>query len=175
MRSARAALEGLRLLLACFPAFQCLFDLFNMWPGGTNLAVLFCRDLSQIHHPQPVWFGVILICLPLCSSAGAWHCCLPVAYLFLAIVSKFIHTLFASFLIWERFPGYWRGKGGFSTHLSFVLRGENDMPFIVQINDQISTSDEIIPARTNSKFNRSVNVWPTEKKKSPFWWHLHNY
>ena len=31
-----------------------------------------------------------------------------------------------------------KGKGRF--RLSFVLRGKNDMPFIVQINDQINTS-----------------------------------
>lgn len=53
-------------------------------------------------------------------------------------------------------------------HLSFVLRGENDMPLIVQINDQISTSVQSyeINSSQNSKFNRFVNGWHREKKRS---------
>lgn len=39
-----------------------------------------------------------------------------------------------------------KGKGRLK--LSFVFRGKNDMPFIVQINDQISTS--VKPNETNS-------------------------
>lgn len=126
MTCACVILDGLWPLLVCFPAFQHLFDLLYIWTRRTNLGVRFSRNLSQIHCPEPVWFGENpLICHSVHLLESNQSHCLPAACLFQALVSKFIHTLFASFPIWEWFPGYWRGKGSLSTHLSFVFRGKN--------------------------------------------------
>lgn len=128
---------GLWLPPACFPAFH--FYLSDIQRDKPQCFVF--MDLPQIYCPQPAWFGE--------NSPFCLHLTLfifwTLSYLSASsqltsdFVSKFIYALFARFPIWEWFSGYWRGKGDLSTHFSFVLRGKM-MPFIVQINDQISTS-----------------------------------
>lgn len=121
---------------AFLPSRACLIYL-TFDPEGQTVLFCFTRTYPKSPSTACLIGGEFLICLHLCSF---WHRWLLAASFLPAFVSKFIQMLFASFLIWKRLPGSWRGKGGSSTRLSFVLRGENDMPFIVQINDQISTS-----------------------------------
>lgn len=130
-------------MLAFLPSNTC-FIYLTFDPEGQILVFCFSRTHSKLtvhsllDFERIPSFAHLRLFVHLLESD--YQCWLSAAYLLWAFVSKFIHMLSAGFPIWERFPGYCRRKGGLSTHLSFVLRGKNDMPFAVQINDQISTS-----------------------------------
>lgn len=114
--------------------------LFSMWHKGTNLSVLFVKDFT-IHSPCDCRG---LTCLPASDSVRLLesnnYCHLPTAYLFQAFVSKCIHTDYLPAVQSENNFHELKGKGRLRHTLLICSCGVGrDMPFIVQMNDQITT------------------------------------
>lgn len=106
---------------------------FCFWRTHPDFTIHSLFDLGRVSHLSAS--DSLFICLSRAITAMCWQ---PAC--FKGFICKFMHTLFANCPPWEWFPSYWRGKGSLSTYLSFALMGKNDKLFIVQINDQISTS-----------------------------------